>query len=225
MDSQKDRIGTLSDKVHTKEILSQMQNSLLLSDVWRAQNPEEKRYSWYRCRPKLTASRIDYALISVGLVDLCENAGYTTGIKTDHLAFFLFFLIDSEPRGAGYWKLNTRHLYNSDYIELINQIIEQVKTSCEGQKTAKDTWEYLKFRIREVSQTFSKQAASETELIISQLSEKVDEMHQNLEKANLCLLEDTQNDLISYWSKNQKLVCSERKHDLWTTEKNQLNTI
>ena len=52
--------------------------------------------------------------------------------------------------------------------ELITQIIKQCQ-----HKTAKETWEYLKFKIREFLHQFSKGLASEKELIIAQLSETV----------------------------------------------------
>ena len=167
----------------------------MMTDIWRVQNANSKRYSWYRCRLKLSASRIDFALISVGMIDQCINSGYTTGIKSDHLAFYVFFLIHSEPRGAGYWKLNTKHLYNHEYIKLMNNVIDEVKTSCSAMNLYKKMWEFLKFRAREESQTFSKNAASEINLIISQLSEKMDEMEQDLHACNHDILNNTKIEL------------------------------
>ena len=52
--------------------LEEIMESKCCSDVWRMRNPGLKRFSWYRTRPKLTASRLDYALISTGLCGLCS---------------------------------------------------------------------------------------------------------------------------------------------------------
>ena len=167
-------------------------------------NPNSKRYSWYKCRPSLIASRIDFALVSQGISDMCENTGYTTGIKSDHLAFYTYFLIRSEPRGRGYWKLNTKHLECKDFMELLNATIEQVVSSCSGVKSNTQTWEFLKFRIREEAREYSRNKAAEIDLIISQLSEKIDEMENDLSNTNLNILENSKQDLNQFLDDKSK---------------------
>ena len=89
-----------------------------------------KRFLWYKSRPKLVASRIDFSLISQGMLDSCVNVGYTTGIHSDNLAHFLYLDIKRSPRGPGYWKLNCKHLKNIDFINLINETIDEIELSC-----------------------------------------------------------------------------------------------
>ena len=194
MDTGRDRIGSAHNNVSAREVIRNAINNMMITDLWRDRNPTESRYSWYRCKPKLSASRIDFALISLGIVDMCENIGYTTGIMTDHLAHFVYFNIGTKPRGAGYWKLNNNMLRMADYVSLINDTIDQICIDCNS-KTKKETWEYLKFKIRDVSREYSRNSSSEINLIISQLSEKVDEMQQHLKEVNLTILENTKRDL------------------------------
>ena len=195
MNTEMDRIGSHTNKVKARACIEKYEYELNLVDIWRTQNPETRRFSWYKCRPALTASRIDFVLISQGLADMCENAGYTTGLRTDHLACYAYFLIKTKPRGSGYWKLNTTHLTNRDYIEIINNTIESVLLSTQDWESKGQRWEYLKYKIRDVSRVFSKAQAGEKELIISQLSEKIDEMEAGLPYADLPLLENTKAEL------------------------------
>ena len=56
-------------------------------------------------------------------------------------------------------------------------------------------WEYLKYRIREVVMKFSCNSASEINLIVAQLSDKLSEIEENLETADTDLLIKTKADL------------------------------
>ena len=149
------------------------------------------------------ASRIDFGIISQGMVDCCENTGYITGLHSDHLAFFLYIQLRKNPRGPGYWKLNCSHLTQQDYVNLINETIKQVNTLCVT-KTPKEKWEYLKFRVREESMEYARNKASEISLIIAQLSEKVCEYEDNLEECDLNLLHQTKLDLEEFMDEKTK---------------------
>ena len=194
MDVSLDRVGSTQNKVNSLEVINNMCEDFLLCEVWRAKNPQDRYFSWYRCKPKLLASLIDFALISQGMVDQCENCGYSTGLSTDHLCYFLYIELSHNKIGRGYWKLNTEHLKNEAFITLVNDTIEEVRNSyCVSD--ASKIWEYLKFRVHEVAKEYSRNSASEIELIIAQLSEKVSEMESKLEDVNLDILEQTKLDL------------------------------
>ena len=112
-----------------------------MCDIWRIKNPDEKQYSWYKCRPKLIASRIDFALISKGMIGECENICYTTGLQMDHLAVFLAFRFVENIKGPGYWKLNTQLLRNKEYVQMINSLIDKTLNETKS-KSLKEAWEY-----------------------------------------------------------------------------------
>ena len=174
-----DRLGSTHNKHNAHLYLMDICDELLLTDIWRAKNPELRRYSWYRCHPRLIASRIDFALTSQGMVDMCDNTGYITGIHSDHLAFYLYLSLGMNARGPGYWKLNCSLLSDTKYVQVINDTINEVLRLC-SEKSIVDKWEFLKFRLREVSMEFSRNNASEINLIIAQLSEKVCELQHDI---------------------------------------------
>ena len=150
MDPRKDRIGSTHNKTKSLEVIKNACEELNLAGVWRLRNEQESRYSWYRTKPKLTASRSDFSLISSGLCDLCQNVGYTTGLNSDHLAHYLFLNLVKNDRGKGYWKLNVSYLKNKEYVDLINKSIDEVLETCEGMSTVA-LWEFLKYTIRKIS--------------------------------------------------------------------------
>ena len=203
MDVAKDRIGTNSNNIRSVEVIKEMMAEYYLEDIWRAKNNEERKFSWYRCRPKLVASRIDFSLISTGLMDQCENVGYTTGLHTDHLAHFLYLNLSKNQKGRGYWKMNISHLMNAEFIAEMNELITSTLISCSHMELFQK-WEYLKYVIKDGARTFAKQQIAQSELIIAQLSEKVTELEDNLESANLDLLLRTKADLNDFATEKAK---------------------
>ena len=193
MDNNLDRIGPTQNKPKSTQVLKQTMEELILCNAYRVMYPDNRRYSWYRLRPKLSASRIDYAIMSQGLMSNCENCGYITGIHSDHLAFFCFLLIRQNPRGKGYWKLNTTYLRNTDYIEMINE--ESSSLTANMQLDIVKKWEYMKYRVREITRQYSKEKISEREIIIAQLSEKVNSLETEMNEEDQDLLIKTKTDL------------------------------
>ena len=82
----------------------------------------------------------------------------------------------------------------------MNDTLDEIIVSTTGRHIF-ERWEYLKFRIREVSQDFARNSAQEINLIISQLSEYIQEMEEKLESANMELLERTKQDLQGFADK------------------------
>ena len=62
-------------------------------------------------------------------------------------------------------------------------------------KSAKERWEYIKYRAREHAMEYAKNKASEINLIIAQLSEKVTELESAISQCDTDLLERTKEDL------------------------------
>ena len=76
---------------------------------------------------------------------------------------------------------------------MINETLDAI-VEITREKNIVERWEYLKFRIREVSQEFARNNAQEINLIISQLSEHVHKMEEKLQEVDIELLEKTKMD-------------------------------
>ena len=100
-------------------------NSLDLIDVCRTLNPDGKRFTWRRTKPEVHC-RLDYFMISSSLITAITNADILPGYRTDHSLITIHFAGNNNPRGPGFWKLNTSFQLDSEYIEIIKKTIDEV---------------------------------------------------------------------------------------------------
>ena len=110
-------------------------------------NPETKRFSWYRTKPQLTASRLDIALVSQGIADMVKNITYFTGVQTDHSAISLTVQQSQTERGAGFWKLNSLLLSDINFVRRINELIDRRLIELE-EAHPHEKWERLKISMQ-----------------------------------------------------------------------------
>ena len=104
-------------------ILSSYIEEALLCDIWRIRNPQKRIYSYMRRKPHFKARRLDYSLVSNGLQGHIEDTFYLPGLLSDHSAFCMIIEFVKKDRGKSYWKLNTLHLRDAEYLDLINKTI------------------------------------------------------------------------------------------------------
>ena len=161
-----DRLNSYETKSKAVSFIKEMMEESMLVDVWRQQNLEVLRYSWYRTKPKLVASRLDYALIAQGLADQCEQSFYFTGLSTDHSAFYISLNLADQERGRSYWKFNNSFLKDSIFLESMNKMIDTF-WKIHGQEDIIGSWELFKFQISHFAQEYGREKASDRELLIS----------------------------------------------------------
>ena len=193
-----DRTGpaTSNNKLCTIAIKEAME-TYALQDIWRAQNGETRRYSWYRTKPTLSASRLDYALVSLGLSGSVEQCFYMHGLMSDHSAMYLYLNCSTFSRGPGFWKFNNTLLNDILFIQKMNSVIQE-KNIAAAALPPDEKWEYVKSAIIQHCKEYSADKADEKRLIIGQLTEKVTEMEENihtLADKDTQLLERTKLDL------------------------------
>ena len=173
-----DRLQSTYNNHKAAEIVTSWMQDSHVEDIWRNRNPDVRRFSWYASRIK-TASRIDFALIDQGLCDQVVSCEYSTGVHTDHSAFYLAIDMTENERGRGYWKLNVTHLKSKEFLEAMNKYVEEEKYNLRH-LDPKKKWEILKFGIAAKAQEYSRYKSGEDELIVSNLSEKVVELEERI---------------------------------------------
>ena len=114
LDLEKDKRGGLA-KTHSKSIkvLHDFIAELDLIDAWRVLNPDKLRYTWRQKKPEIHC-RLDFFLVSQSLMSRVTCADISTGYKTDHSMVTINTAFHSNPRGPGFWKLNTSFLTEKD---------------------------------------------------------------------------------------------------------------
>ena len=174
-----DRYRTQRNNDQSKEVIKNVMEEYVLSDVWRDRNPGKIMLTWRKHNPRLVGSRLDYALISAGLDNWVENITYISAFQTDHLALFVSVNIGNRDRGPGYWKFNCALLNNSEFNTYMSDTLDQFEAQ-QGE-CPNNTWERLKKRIKDTAQSFARKNKSESKLIISQLLEKISEIETEYE--------------------------------------------
>ena len=180
LDVELDRCNTYCNNNRAKEELENLSEEYSLRDIWRLQNENKREFSWIKRNSYPTkASRIDYAMVSGGMDQMVKTTQYITSYQTDHRAFYMCIDLINYDRGIGYWKFNNELLNNKGYVIMIQTEISKTIECCIG-KDVLDSWEILKYRIKQATISFAKGKSSEDKIVIGQLSEKVDDYESRL---------------------------------------------
>ena len=174
-----DRLNTYHNNNGARDRVENMMNHLNLKDVWRQQNPERKEFSWRKKGSLNIASRIDFALVSAGLDQEVGSILYVPSIKTDHRALYMKIDVCRNERGRGYWKLNSRYLREKSYIDGMNKELDNTIKSLE-ERNPQEKWECIKKRIKKYSIQYARDRVKEDQIIMANLSEKVNEYESSL---------------------------------------------
>ena len=164
LDPEKDKKGGLA-RTHKNalKVIKDLSEDLELVDVWRTLNPETKRYTWRQKQPDIHC-RLDFFLVSESSLCDVTHSDIVPGFKTDHSMITLSVSLHVNPRGNGFWKLNTSLLTEIGYIEQVKIIIQQTADEYKGDDTVNPAllWEMIKMKVREksISYAASKNAAT-----------------------------------------------------------------
>ena len=108
---------------------------------------------------------VDFFLVSESLTCDITHSDIVPGFKTDHSMITLTISLHSNPRGNGFWKLNTSLLSEISYIEQVKITIQQTADEYKEDDSVNPAllWEMIKLKVREksVSYTASKKVATQ----------------------------------------------------------------
>ena len=166
-----------------------------LLDIWRIKHQSLQQYSWKRKNSAKEASRIDYFLIQPELSPLVSSCDIRPALiqYTDHLAVSVKLISNTSDRGPGTFKLNNSILENTEYQQLIENLINEFKNNLNKYKNIGSAWDIFKNKIREKTINFCKMASSARKNEISILERKLDNL-QN--KINIITENDKNHDKI-----------------------------
>ena len=100
-----------------------MMEHLDLMDVYRHINPDEKRYTWRKKNSRKQA-RLDFFLITSHMIDIIHKANIRPGYRSDHSVTEIEIVLNRFKRGKGIWKFNNSLLKQKEYLNLINNAIQ-----------------------------------------------------------------------------------------------------
>ena len=148
---EKDKRGGLA-RTHKNALkaIQDFSENLGFTDIWRLVNPEARRYTWRQNQPFIHC-RLDFFLVSESSLREVTHADICPGFKTDHSMITLNVALYSNPRGKGFWKLNTSLLFEMRYVKEIKTAIESTVNQYEDDTLVNPAllWEMIKLKVRE----------------------------------------------------------------------------
>ena len=119
--------------MHTESVkalqISMAEHNLM--DAWKILNPDTFQYTWRRKKPEIHC-RLDFLLVSQGLMCNVTQATISVGYKTDHSLITIKVTLHSNQRGPGFCKLNSSFLSDIDYVNQIQRAIQEVLAEYEN---------------------------------------------------------------------------------------------
>ena len=175
LDVEKDKKGGLA-KTHrnAQKTVYEICENLDIVDAWRVLNPDARKYTWRQPRPEIHC-RLDFFLVSQSFLGNINTADILPGFKTDHSMITLNITLHSNPRGPGFWKLNTSLLSDTEYIDLIKQTIAQTQEEYKNDESINPAllWDMIKLKVREKSLSFAAAKKRKTTLKEQDLEKRI----------------------------------------------------
>ena len=131
--------------------------------------------------------RLDFFLISQGIATCVTNAEISPGYKTDHSMITIFIITNTNPRGRGFWKLNTSFLNDKEYVNQIKETITEVSQEYESDNAVDDSLlrEMIKLKIREYSLKYASIKKAKRKNTEAELEADISHHEQKLERNDL----------------------------------------
>ena len=126
-------------------------------------------------------------MTSNSLSSAITKADILPGYKTDHSLITLHLANNTNPRGPGFWKLNTSFLSDSEYINLIKTTITEVANEYQN-NTEVDAvllWDTMKMQIRSKSIQYAKHKRGKMKLTETNLESVITSLQRKLEENDL----------------------------------------
>ena len=89
-----DKIGTSYNNTKSAEYIKAYMEENSLVDIWRLKNPDKFKFMWKREAPTKALCRLNYFLISNGLIGCVEDVEILAGFRSDHSLVFLDIILE-----------------------------------------------------------------------------------------------------------------------------------
>ena len=126
--------GNQTTHFKSLEEIEMLKENMYLTDIWRDLHPSTQRFTWRRDKPEIHC-RLDFFLISSSLSTDALEADILPGFKTDLSLITLSLTTKTNPRGPGFWKLNSHFLKDLEYIHLIKETINEASNDYKEDET------------------------------------------------------------------------------------------
>ena len=171
--------GNLDRNKKTGQYVNNIMSSNELTDIWRLLNPDSLNYTWHSNNKPPIFCRLDYLLVSNNILNQITRCKITHGYKSDHSIVYFDINVDNQPKGTGYFKLNSSILLETQYQTNIKQSI--LETSEINKSANPNTlWELIKGTIRNETIKYTSYRTKKENKEEKQLQKEIDTLETQL---------------------------------------------
>lgn len=135
-------------------VVKHIMAELELLDIWRALHNKQNNFSFYS-RPHKSFSRIDLFLLHKRQEHLVESCEYLPRTLSDHSPLVLTIYTPTTKLYIRRWRFSNYLLNDPDFIDLLNNNIENFLNFNAGSATSGMIWESLKAYLRGIIIAYS----------------------------------------------------------------------
>ena len=122
---EKDTLGYIRENnIKAREKVEEIIRVFELTDTWRSQYPDLKRYTWTSAKKPIQMSRLDFFLVTADIHAKVIKHFITHRYRSDHSFIGIEIDLTEITRGRGFWKFNTMLLQDEMYIKMVKKEIE-----------------------------------------------------------------------------------------------------
>ena len=173
--------STNLDSIHiqTRKILLQSCKDLDLVEIWRELHPDRVQYSCYSSTHD-THSRIDYFLVSCGLLPKIKECWYDSIVISDHAAVSLNLHIDTFIYNSKKWRFPVELLQDTQFMKFTEECINNYFEVNLDQTDACVKWEAFKAYIRGEIISYRKSKAKQQHMEMETIENQIRLLEQDL---------------------------------------------
>ncbi len=173
--------GAPSTNFNARDIVATYIEEAEIIDIWRHMHPDDFKFTWKRTKPTPIFCRLDMFFISQDILGNIDQADIIPSFKSDHSIVQIEFNSEIQERGRGFWKFNTSLLHDKDFVDGMNETIQNSINSY-AHENDDFQMELLKYEVTRYSMEFSKRRARSKRNILDVLDKKIQRLHGSLHK-------------------------------------------
>ena len=180
MDIQLDKHGgNPTTNMKCRNALKDWMEETDMCDVWRIKHPNDRTFTWKSNHKPPIMCRLDFFVVSAGVVNRTEICEIGPGICSDHSYVKLCLGLDSPRRGRGFWKFNKSLL---EYDSFKPFMIEAIKHAIQDNENSdpKLLWETVKSCIRGACISFGSRMRKMEKVTINTLEGEITKLKESL---------------------------------------------
>ena len=181
LNSDLDKRGGKIKITQSAEIINAFLEEAEWCDVWRETHQDRFQFTWRRQK---IMTRLDYFFLPQGTFSKVSECCILPAYLSDHCPVVLELQQAHVIRGPGYWKFNTSHLNEKEFVDEINKIIDYAEFRYNDCNPI-NKWEMIKHDIREHAILYSCERAKERRIKKDRLEKKLQSQHKRLSMINL----------------------------------------